>query len=196
MAHGHRSQSSHLEPLSNLSDRCYTLSIRGRYKHQHKRMKITMNKPLALATRLLSIGVLMFSAQAFAQRPAMEDAPAQTMPAPAELNRFEESDDSGHRPTATDMPAAQSAPAVESPQPQVQQQQTGDVLELRPGETLPVQVLNFPSRGMIMDKVQNELGQPLGITPAVGEPPITRWTYSDRVVYFEYSRVIHAVATR
>ena len=72
---------------------------------------------------------------------------------------------------------------------------TGDVIELQSGETLPVRVIDFPRRGMTMDKVRNELGEPLEASDTIGEPPITTWTYSDRVVYFEYSSVVHVVAT-
>jgi hypothetical protein len=76
---------------------------------------------------------------------------------------------------------------------------SGDVLGM-PMETSteatakPVKQLDFPRRGMTQDKVQNELGRPIEIIPPVGEPPISRWVYDDRVVYFEYSSVIHVVA--
>ena len=78
----------------------------------------------------------------------------------------------------------------------VVKQVTGDVLKMQPGETIKINQLDFPRRGMSMDKVQNELGQPVDISPTVGEPPITSWTYPDRVVFFEYSRVIHVVEKR
>lgn len=73
---------------------------------------------------------------------------------------------------------------------------TGDVIEMQPGETIIINPVDFPRRGMSMDKVQNELGRPVEISPTVGEPPITSWTYPDRVVFFEYSRVIHVVEKR
>lgn len=76
---------------------------------------------------------------------------------------------------------------------QTETQVIGDAIELQPGETLPVRVLDFPRRGMNMDKVRNELGEPMSMSDAIGEPPITTWTYRDRVVYFEYSSVIHVV---
>jgi len=72
---------------------------------------------------------------------------------------------------------------------------TGDVIELKDGDTLPITVLDFPRRGMTMDKVKNELGEPLERSAAIGTPPITSWTYGDRIVYFEYSNVVHVVAT-
>ncbi len=69
----------------------------------------------------------------------------------------------------------------------------GDVLTT-PNGTVSVHIIDFPRRGMTSDKVQNELGRPSEIIPAVGEPPISRWVYDDRTVYFEYSSVIHVVA--
>ena len=82
---------------------------------------------------------------------------------------------------------------------QQEKQQTGDVLqlpaeEIQPGEVIKVKLLDLPRRGMSMEKVENELGPPESKTDSVGKPPITRWIYSDRVVYFEYSTVLHVVA--
>ncbi len=91
-------------------------------------------------------------------------------------------------------PAFEPAPAVAPPSNI--QMQTGTVVEVQPGETIPVQVLDFPRRGMSMEKVQNELGRPIDISPTVGEPPITTWRYDDRKVFFEYDKVIHVVATQ
>ena len=78
-------------------------------------------------------------------------------------------------------------------------QQTGDVIvlpakEMQAGETIQIRLLDMPRRGMSMDKVKNELGQPIYTSASVGQPPITSWTYSDRIVYFEYSTVLHVVA--
>lgn len=50
-----------------------------------------------------------------------------------------------------------------------------------------------PARGMTMDKVAATWGQPATQNSAVGDPPISRWEYANFIVYFEYSRVIHAV---
>ena len=82
---------------------------------------------------------------------------------------------------------------------QQETQQTGDVIVLPPkemqaGETIQINLLDLPRRGMSMDKVQNELGQPISTSASVGQPPITSWTYNDRIVYFEYSTVLHVVA--
>ncbi|WP_405238937.1 hypothetical protein [Lentisalinibacter orientalis] len=53
-----------------------------------------------------------------------------------------------------------------------------------------------PTRGMTMQKVQSDWGQPKMRRAPVGEPPITRWEYPEFVVYFEHDRVIHAVLKR
>jgi len=87
----------------------------------------------------------------------------------------------------------------EIPPPEMREQQqviTGDALEMQPGETIKINPLDFPRRGMDMQKVKNELGEPLTISGPVGDPPITTWAYADRSVYFEYSKVIHVVQNR
>ena len=105
-----------------------------------------------------------------------------------------------NRPAAEeDIPENDTAPSSVEIMMQQQTQQTGDVIalppkEMQPGETIQIKVLDFPRRGMSMDKVQNEYGQPISVSASVGQPPITSWTYSDRVVYFEYSTVLHVVA--
>lgn len=123
----------------------------------------------------------MIPAMAMAERPALSeryDEPAEAQPMAIEQPQQVE--------------PAQEATVEEA----VVEHITGDVIEIQPGETIVINPLDFPRRGMTMDKVQNELGEPLEISPAVGDPPITAWTYNDRVVFFEYSRVIHAVARR
>lgn len=65
--------------------------------------------------------------------------------------------------------------------------------ELHPGETLNIKLLDSPKRGMSMSTVRNELGSPDSVSKTVGNPPITSWSYTDRVVYFEHSYVIHVV---
>ena len=132
--------------------------------------------------KIIILAGLMLPVMAAAERPAMSeryDEPAQATPMAAE-------------------PTEQAAPVAEQPVVEAVevQQITGDVIELQPGETIVINPLDFPRRGMTMDKVQNELGSPLEISPTVGDPPITAWTYADRVVFFEHSRVIHAVEKR
>ncbi|MDR2216171.1 MAG: hypothetical protein LBE59_10080 [Nevskiaceae bacterium] len=56
--------------------------------------------------------------------------------------------------------------------------------------------VQVPQRGSSMSSVEARFGQPLSRHATVGQPPITRWDYDGFSVYFEYSHVIHAVATR
>ena len=53
-----------------------------------------------------------------------------------------------------------------------------------------------PRRGMTMDQVEKQFGDPTERFAPVGQPPITRWVYADKVVYFEYNHVVHAVVVR
>ncbi len=50
-----------------------------------------------------------------------------------------------------------------------------------------------PDRGLTMGQVERQFGEPEARTGAVGEPPITRWSYPGYTVYFEHDRVIHTV---
>lgn len=51
-----------------------------------------------------------------------------------------------------------------------------------------------PPRGTDMMAVERTMGPPESMIPPVGEPPITRWIYSDVTVYFEYDRMLHVVS--
>lgn len=53
-----------------------------------------------------------------------------------------------------------------------------------------------PKRGMSMDTVASNWGQPVDKLAAIGDPPIARWEYASFIVYFEYNDVIHAVTKR
>lgn len=53
-----------------------------------------------------------------------------------------------------------------------------------------------PTRGMTQERVRASFGEPDSTVAAVGDPPISRWVYSDFVVFFEYDKVIHSVTTR
>jgi hypothetical protein len=58
--------------------------------------------------------------------------------------------------------------------------------------------MNLPARGMSMGQVEKRYGAPLRkLSPRGGDsskhPTINRWEYSDFIVYFENSHVIHAV---
>lgn len=51
-------------------------------------------------------------------------------------------------------------------------------------------------RGLSMQSLRSQWGEPSTKRSAVGDPPISRWEYTDYIVYFEYDRVIHAVQKR
>lgn len=147
-----------------------------------------MNTFARILASCSSIALLSIASVVHADRPAMDEHDGTPL-APPESMAMPEAP--AH---ASEMPAAEEPPV---------QQTTGTVLNTAPvtaspGENLSaaVHLLDFPRRGMSMDKVQNELGQPLSKVPAVGEPPISRWNYNDRTVYFEGSSVIHVVATK
>ncbi len=53
--------------------------------------------------------------------------------------------------------------------------------------------MEMPKRGVEMEKVRKIFGEPVGISATVGQPPITRWEYSEFVVHFESDKVIHSV---
>jgi len=50
-----------------------------------------------------------------------------------------------------------------------------------------------PVQGMSMSTVAQKFGEPESKSAAVGEPPITKWTYPDFAVFFEHNLVIHSV---
>jgi hypothetical protein len=132
--------------------------------------------------KIIILAGLIFPTMAVADRPAMSE-------------RYDES--VVEQPMAIEQPEQIEVTSEEViVEEVVVKQVTGDVLKMQPGETIKINQLDFPRRGMSMDKVQNELGQPVDISPTVGDPPITSWTYPDRVVFFEYSRVIHVVQKR
>ena len=146
----------------------------------------------AVSSSLFAVVLLsLSSANAYANRPAMEDAAV--VPAAEQSTELDEAE--------AITPEAPSAVEIMMQQQTTQQttRQTGTIVqlpakEIQPGETIKIKLLDYPRRGMNMDKVQNEFGQPIATSGPVGEPPITHWTYSDRVVYFEYSTVLHVVA--
>ncbi|HEY8681860.1 MAG TPA: hypothetical protein VIM06_01705 [Rhodanobacter sp.] len=58
--------------------------------------------------------------------------------------------------------------------------------------------MNLPRRGMSMSQVEKTYGAPeRKLSPRGGDtrkhPQINRWEYSNFIVYFEHSHVIHAV---
>ena len=153
---------------------CYNLGITA-----------PVRKEGVMYTKIIILAGLILPVIAMAERPAMSDRYDE----PAQVQSIA---DEQATPAETDVEVV----VIEEKRVVEQVTQSGDVLEMQPGETIRILQLEFPRRGMSMDKVKNELGQPLEVSPAVGEPPITSWTYPDRIVFFEYSRVIHAVAKR
>ena len=55
---------------------------------------------------------------------------------------------------------------------------------------------SLPARGLSMAAVEQHFGTPVRKQAAIGDPPISRWIYPGYVVYFEYTHVIQAVASR
>ena len=53
-----------------------------------------------------------------------------------------------------------------------------------------------PVTGQSMDQVRQHHGQPAKELPWIGDPPISRWVYSDFTVYFEHQHVITTVVHR
>ena len=62
-----------------------------------------------------------------------------------------------------------------------------------PGHVPAEQPLKMPGRGMKMDQVLAEFGEPDSRQGPVGDPPITVWDYGNFKVYFEYDIVLHTV---
>jgi len=52
---------------------------------------------------------------------------------------------------------------------------------------------DLPVNGLTMVEVEARYGEPDERIGPVGEPPITRWVYSDYSVYFEHRVVIESV---
>ncbi len=70
-----------------------------------------------------------------------------------------------------------------------------DIVASDEGITVRDAGIAAPARGMTMAQVASKFGDPVTKVPAVGKPPISRWEYSNFVVYFEYDHVIHAVVS-
>ena len=133
-----------------------------------------------LSTKLLLLSLLL-SFNSYANRPAEDDDPAPQVVTP----------EANSNVPSPEVIAPEQVPVEE--QEVTTDVQTGDVIQMPAPDTV-VKLIDFPVRGMEMSKVLNELGEPTQRFPAIGNPPITRWVYSDRIVFFEYSHVIHVVA--
>ena len=125
----------------------------------------------------------VFSMASFANAPWAEESTS-----PIEQN---DAEPAAQEAAATEASSPAATQAKEHAKATTQAKTSGDVLST---PVSSVRLLDFPRRGMSTDKVKNELGHPANIQPAVGTPPISRWTYSDRIVFFENSSVIHVVA--
>ena len=53
--------------------------------------------------------------------------------------------------------------------------------------------MTLPVNAMSRDDVLARFGEPLSKSAAVGDPPITQWTYDGWSVYFEYDLVLFTV---
>ena len=68
----------------------------------------------------------------------------------------------------------------------------GDTLTI-PGHVPVASKQMMPKRGINMDDVLSQFGEPDQRLGPVGEPPITEWIYGSFRVYFEYQIVLHTV---
>ncbi len=68
---------------------------------------------------------------------------------------------------------------------------TADTLLVESVQSAPD--VSRPERGMTMEQVVQNWGEPQHRAGPVGEPPISHWVYPDFVVYFESNYVLHSV---
>lgn len=68
----------------------------------------------------------------------------------------------------------------------------GDQLTI-PGHVSAMDKQVMPKRGLSMEDVLGEFGEPDERFGPVGEPPITEWVYGSFRVYFEYEIVLHTI---
>lgn len=61
------------------------------------------------------------------------------------------------------------------------------------GAVQPAWAQSQPERGLDRSAVEARFGAPQRIEGPVGEPPITKWVYTDFIVVFEYDHVVHTV---
>ena len=62
-----------------------------------------------------------------------------------------------------------------------------------PGHTDGVEKQVMPRRGISMEDVLAQFGEPDQRYGPVGEPPISEWVYGNFRVYFEYQKVLHSL---
>ena len=68
----------------------------------------------------------------------------------------------------------------------------GDQLTI-PGHVATTDKQVMPKRGLSMDDVLTEFGEPDERFGPIGEPPITEWVYGSFRVYFEHQIVLHSI---
>lgn len=140
-----------------------------------------------------------------------ETAPQPASPAvPSSDPALQASPIAGSAPAAQPAAAPEATPSAEpsatTPAETTAPAQTkGDVLTIpkkkptatkkKKASSTPIRIVEdgMPGRGASMSQVEKHFGQPREKVAPVGQPPITRWIYSDYTVYFEYEYVIHSV---
>lgn len=143
-------------------------------------------------------------AAAPAAEPALQASPVADTPPTTPVMAAPIPSSAPEQPAA---PSAETAPvaATEAATPDAAPQQTqGDVLDMpkmapaapkkkSTSGPISIEVDGMPGRGSSMTQVEKHFGAPRQKLAPVGEPPITRWIYSDYTVYFEHEYVIHSV---
>lgn len=74
----------------------------------------------------------------------------------------------------------------------IQGASAGDKLTI-PGHVATSEMQVLPKRGITMDQVLAQFGEPDDRYGPVGEPPISEWVYGSFRVYFEHQIVLHAI---
>jgi hypothetical protein len=62
-----------------------------------------------------------------------------------------------------------------------------------PGHSVSDQMQIMPKRGINMELVLAEFGEPDERYGPIGEPPISEWVYGSFRVYFEHETVLHTI---
>jgi|SaaInlLV_10m_DNA_2_1039722.scaffolds.fasta_scaffold62657_2 hypothetical protein len=62
-----------------------------------------------------------------------------------------------------------------------------------PGHYPSDSMMVMPKRGISMDRVLEQFGEPQRRIEAIGQPPITEWDYGNFRVFFEYQTVLHSL---
>jgi len=129
-----------------------------------------------------------------AAEPAAQSTSSSGIPAPVSASS-EEAQPAYMQEERVSAPAAATTETAPAQTLRSETHKSGDVLNMPTGnQPARVRLLDFPRRGMSTQTVESELGRPSEIVPAVGQPPISRWVYDDRVVFFERDSVVHVVA--